>query len=163
MDQYTLKQWLRYEPDTGKLFWIKKPRGAVQLGDEAGCKADYIVIRLLGVCYVAQRLIWLYENGSFPPDGYMVDHKDQNKHNNILTNLRLATATENRCNHKLYDSNKSGYTGVFRRGPNKFTAFIRYKNKRYHIGQFGTAKKASIARDEYARKLHCGFATLNET
>ena len=52
-------------------------------------------------CYV-HRLVWEAFNGPIP-DGFEIDHVDENKANNSLNNLRLVTRTENM--KKIRDSN----------------------------------------------------------
>ncbi|TDN64266.1 HNH endonuclease [Scandinavium goeteborgense] len=44
-------------------------------------------------CYV-HRLVWEAFNGAIP-EGYEIDHVDENKGNNSLGNLRLMTRLEN--------------------------------------------------------------------
>lgn len=52
-------------------------------------------------CYV-HRLVWEAFNGAIP-DGYEIDHIDENKANNSLANLRLVTRHENM--QKMRNSN----------------------------------------------------------
>ena len=76
--------------------------------------------RLLGLHYIDN-----------PNNKRCIDHKDRNKLNNSLCNLRWATSSENNKNkdkYKLRKDNKCGYTGVtFSEKENRY----RYKNKRY--------------------------------
>jgi len=44
------------------------------------------------------RLVWTIANGMQIPDGYDVNHIDENKENNAPTNLNLMTCKQN-CNH----------------------------------------------------------------
>lgn len=44
--------------------------------------------------YYHHRVVWFYFNGVIP-DGYEINHKDENKSNNSLCNLELKTRTDN--------------------------------------------------------------------
>ena len=55
--------------------------------------------------------IWKLKMGSIP-EGLEVDHKDQNKLNCQLSNLRLATHAQNNRNRDKLKNNTSGYIGV---------------------------------------------------
>ena len=57
-----------------------------------------------------------------------IDHKDRNRQNNSLSNLRWATATENANNKGLRKDNKTGYKGITYCNTRQR---YRYKNKRY--------------------------------
>lgn len=41
------------------------------------------------------RLVWLYHYGKFPPKGFQIDHKNNDKTNDRITNLQQLTAREN--------------------------------------------------------------------
>lgn len=56
------------------------------------------------------RLLWLAHKGEIP-EGFVVDHKDEVKTNNVLTNLQLLTNQEN-----IAKSRKFAKHHVFRRG-----------------------------------------------
>ena len=57
------------------------------------------------------RYIWKLKNGDIPK-GLDVEHKDQNKLNCCLSNLRLANNSENQCNITKKKNNKSGIKGI---------------------------------------------------
>lgn len=46
------------------------------------------------------------------PEGMHVDHKDGDIHNNELSNLRLATVSQNISNSKIYSTNQTGLKGL---------------------------------------------------
>ena len=74
---------LRYDPKTGKFFWLES-RGRVAEGDEAGTpdKDGYIQIRIDGVIYKAHRLAWYFMNKDgghtlrVGKDSRVASHKD---------------------------------------------------------------------------------------
>lgn len=84
-----------------------------------------------------------------------IDHKDGNKLNNTVSNLRFATREENQSNRGLSKSNKSGYKGVqFRKDRGCYAARMKIKTeigtRNLCLGHFKTAKEAAIA---YNKKL----------
>lgn len=94
--------------------------------------------------YKVHRVIWLWHKGTWP-DGD-IDHKDQNRMNNRIENLRPATRSENLHNKGLYCNNTSGYPGVsFHKQRNKYQAYIEVKRKRIYLGLFDTAEEAFLA------------------
>jgi hypothetical protein len=63
-----------------------------------------------------------------PENKRYIDHKDRNRQNNKLSNLRWATASENTKNTGLRKDNKTGHKGIsFCKTRNKY----RFKNKRF--------------------------------
>ena len=71
------------------------------------------------------------------PDGtnrIVVDHIDEVRNNNVLTNLRLLT---NRENSSMKEGGSSIYTGVcWLKNRNKWESRIRYKGKLRHLGNY---------------------------
>ena len=92
-------------------FYTKESRGRLKAGFKAGCKTKrgYIAIRIDGKPYLAHRLVWLYHHGYMPP---MIDHIDNNKTNNHITNLRIATASQNQHNRIKNKNNTTGVKGL---------------------------------------------------
>src|SRR4051812_10516942 len=112
LTQERLKELLSYDPLTGVFLWLED-RGGKRAGDVAGCeKRVYTLISVDDQIYRAHHLAWLYMTGEWPDP--FVDHRDLNKHNNIWTNLREATKSQNQANIGLIKSNKSGFKGVSR-------------------------------------------------
>ena len=86
------------------------------------------------------------------PDGYnglIVDHKDNDKLNNRLSNLQLISARENSSKDKKGFTSK--YTGVcWSKASNKWLSKITVNGKSKHIGYF---KCELAAAAEYQKKL----------
>ena len=98
-----------------------------------------------------------------PDDKLCVDHIDENKTNNNLTNLRWATKTENGQNKGKNKNNTSGFKGVsYDKTKNKYRAVIKINEKRKHLGYFKTAKEASAEYDESAKENHKEFYYKNK-
>lgn len=68
----------------------------------------------------------------------VIDHKDNNKTNNVLSNLQLTT---NRHNSTKDVINKTGFVGVTKQ-KRKFKATIRHNGKSVYLGMFKTAELA---------------------
>ena len=76
-----------------------------------------------------------------------VDHKDRNKKNNNLNNLRWVTRRDNNCNTKIPSNNTSGIKGVFETRYGTWTA--RYNiNHLQKSKTFNTQEEAIRFREE---------------
>lgn len=155
-----LRQLLRYDPETGKLFWKERTRefaktDAIVLrwnrhtaGREAltarGTKG-YLIGIILGARVKAHRVAWAIHYGEWPSG--QLDHIDRNPANNRLANLRIVTTSQNCRNRGMRSDNRSGHTGVHRssRG-RKWEASIRMEGKTIHIGTFAALEDAVAAR-----------------
>jgi hypothetical protein len=118
-----LRLLLRYEPETGKLFWRHRSRvwfrtdgdqqrwntrfaNSEAMNHDAG---RYLVGTIMGHAVLAHRVIWALVHGEWPA---VIDHIDGDKHNNRIENLRSVTTTENNRNRPKDVRNTSGHTGV---------------------------------------------------
>ncbi len=167
-----LRQLLRYEPETGKLFWLHRPKDMFQsekrqlawneryAGREAftsvTCKG-YLSGSIFNKSYMAHRIIWAIAYGS--PPALEVDHIDGRKTDNRLQNLRMATASQNHQNCGVRKSNTSGFKGVsWGRDRSKWQAQIKLSGKGKHLGYFDTPELAYAAYCAAAAELHGEFA-----
>lgn len=147
----------------GGLYWKLKSRRRIVLGERAGAinTYGYRVIRLNGKRIGEHRLIWMLFNGDIPPKTE-IDHRDTNKLNNRIENLRLATRRQNLWNRAVSVKSTSGYKGVYWKPQNgKWAAVLGYNKKQINIGLFETKELAAIAYNEQAKKIHGEFANLN--
>ena len=110
--QTRLRELLHYEPTTGIFTRRVTTSSNAKAGDAAGClKSDgYIYICVDRKQYLAHRLAYLYMVGDWPPN--MIDHRDNCKHNNVWTNLRPATSSENLLNSSAQKNNKLGHKNI---------------------------------------------------
>jgi len=80
-------------------------------------------------------------------DKQCVDHKDNNRTNNNISNLRFATSKENNQNRKLSSKNTSNIKGVhFDKRRKKWRARIMIDGIRIHIGYYDNLDDARTAR-----------------
>lgn len=90
------------------------------------------------------------------------DHIDGDSLNNRISNLRIATATENKRNRLKYGGTSSRYKGVcIDNDRGLWQVGISVNGKRKALGRFASEEDAARAYDA-AAKLHYGkFARLN--
>lgn len=153
---------------TGVLIWKKRTEGFAKdrdrrawntrlAGNVAGRMrpGGYREVRLFGSGHLAHRILWEMANGRIPA-GYDIDHRDQDKGNNQLSNLRLATKAQNNMNRGAQKNNVSGVKGVcFVNG--RWKAYIN-NGTRIHLGYFTTIEDATAARAAGEAKHHGEYA-----
>ena len=142
-----IKKYLRYDAETGKIFWKLNKGSTGKAGNEAGSmdKNGYSIIEINRKRYKAHRIAWLLTYGSWPED--KIDHINGNKKDNRLENLRDVSLIENARNKKIYKNNTSGTLGVSfdKRGQN-YLARIMVNGKSKHLGYFKNKEEAIAAR-----------------
>jgi|DEB19_MinimDraft_3_1074340.scaffolds.fasta_scaffold00913_11 hypothetical protein len=140
-------------------------------GKSTGLKAggirngQYWFVKYKGECWSCQRIIWMLAFQQDP--GIMeIDHIDQNKQNNKLENLRLASKASNCHNRQLCQEIKnkktSKYKGVYWHKPrNRWRARIVVRRKAIELGRYINEIDAAKAYDRAAKKFYGEFAVLN--
>ena len=92
-----------------------------------------------------------------------VDHIDNNKLNNVFTNLRWATSQENKRNTIMYKNNTSGVKGViYDKKYNKWQARTRVNGKSVCFGCFENKDDAIQARIKGVNELFGEFTNTQE-
>jgi hypothetical protein len=90
---------------------------------------------------------------SNPNNQLCVDHIDNNKLNNNITNLRWVTTSENCQNKSMSTLSTSGVKGVYwNKNRNKWRAYIKIDAIDIHLGYFINLEDAKKARLERANK-----------
>jgi len=98
--------------------------------------------------FAVHRLVYEAFNGPIP-ENLVVDHKDNNKLNNISTNLQTITTRLNSSKDKKNGVSK--YTGVSKyKSDKKWTARIFTNGQKIYLGSFDIEEDA---RDAYQNKL----------
>lgn len=143
LTQEQVKELFDYDSENGVLIRKFKSGKRKPVGIEPN-SSGYGTVKIDWKTYQVHRVIWLWCTGSCP-DGD-IDHKNQNKLDNRIENLRPATRSENCQNKGLRKNNSSGYTGVhFDKHANKYKANIKGNSKNIHLGLFNTAEDAYLA------------------
>lgn len=146
LSQERLKELLDYNPNTG---WFIRKRQINNrcAGTIAGSFTEdgYITIGIDGERFLAHRLAWLYIYGEWPSND--IDHKDRDKSNNSINNLRLAIGGINNYNRDAQINNILGVKGVKRHG-NKYIARRTINGHTMYLGLFNSVEEAQRAYDE---------------
>lgn len=142
--------------DDGYLAWRVALNKATKVGDRAGTQkkgeGGYLRVKIHGWEYAVHRLIFLWHTGESPT---IVDHIDNNRQNNKISNLRPAGFGENSQNAVLRRDAKVRVKGVtFRAGkPKPWVAELRVNGKRVlHVSCSTLEEAAAIVKE--ARRIH---------
>ena len=146
-----LKNVLRYEPETGKLYWLRRFSNGIPKSLEAGTirKNDgYINVSVFGKLYPAHRVAYALYNGTCPDD-MEIDHINHVRSDNRIDNLRLVSKSENRKNQSISSKSTTGVTGVYyNRARRKFVAQIKINGDVKYLGIFDSLEEAKSKRKE---------------
>ena len=177
-----LRLLLRYEPETGHLYWRERgpvffPKGGQRAwnSSNAGTRAfsaldtsGYHMGAVFKRAFKAHRIIFKMAHGRDPKE--FLDHINGDRRDNRVENLREATATQNARNQSL-SKNKtaSRYKGVgytptgIKRWLASASGGSRLKPgcNRVYLGYHVTEEEAARAYDAYARQEYGEFAKLN--
>lgn len=129
LTQESIREWMSYDPETGKMVRKLTSSSRAYAGYELGCKnaAGYLVGRFAGKLYYVHRLIFLYMEGEFP--WQHIDHIDGRPGNNRWSNLRKVTQAQNK-------QNKIAVSGVYWAHRDKvWVATMQVNGEKKHIGQ----------------------------
>lgn len=110
--------------------------------------------------YSSHNIIWELHFGPIP-SGLTVDHIDRNPSNNLISNLRLATPTQQNANTRKWSTSTtaSRFKGVCAwRKPGKWRLFFKGK----YIGLFASDVSAALKYNEMALAEFGEFACLNQ-
>lgn len=176
----TLRECVRYEPATGKLFWLARPRH--HFADNAAWRTQHTrdagkeVIRLGSDGYIWLRVVvgdllysmaghraaWALHYGKWPAE--FLDHRDQVRSNNRIENLREATKRDNQRNRGVSASNKGGLKFVRPgRWGKGFEATAVVEGKSLYMGTFATPEEAHAAAVAHLRPIYGEFLNDGKT
>ena len=163
-----LRQLLRYEPETGKLFWRERPANLFKpdgYRTPEGCAANWnsrwagkeaftanigtghLHGRIDYKAHLAHRVAWALHYGEWPKGE--IDHINHDPADNRVENLRDVTHSENLKNQSLRRNNRSGVTGVkLRQEGGPWIANIKHAGKLIYLGKFDRFEDAVAARKE---------------
>lgn len=156
------RQLLVYNDIDGRVVW-RVSRGCRNAGEVAGCprlNKGYITICVDKTHFYAHRLAWFLHYGKWPCR--YVDHIDGDKTNNIITNLREATTSQNKANSPaIRVATKSKLKGVsWYASEGKWGARIGVNYNRIFLGLFSERKNAHAAYLRAAKKYFGEFTRM---
>lgn len=168
-DQDTLLKLLRYEPETGRLFWRRRSVemfGAGNQTPERNCAAwnkkydgaeaftaksnGYLVGAVDRRKLYAHRVIWVMTHGEWPEE---IDHINGDRTDNRLANLRHVDRTENGKNTAISRRNTSGVMGVSLTPCGaRWQVYIHHQGQRKSLGHYVDFDQAVRVRKEAERR-----------
>lgn len=158
LTQARLKEVLHYSPETGLMTWKSGANRKCSNQPAGTPRSDgYLSIGLDYRRYLAHRLAWLFVYGEMPDKGLYLDHIDGNKANNKISNLRLATHSQNQMNSK--PRSVSGTKNVVWSESNKkWTVRFKANGKTLYYGIYKNLEDAKRVADSKRLELHGEFA-----
>jgi hypothetical protein len=171
----TLRQILRYDAETGHLFWRERPLEMFAREKDrkrwntryAGKRAlttihggKYCRGPIFNRTYLAHRVAWALVNGEWPDQE--IDHVNFDGTDNRLSNLRLATKKDNMRHRRSLPKSSSRYLGVtWHKKSKKWQASIEIDGKCKYLGLYPNEDSAAMAYDAAALMNFGAFANLN--
>jgi hypothetical protein len=152
IDAKQFRELLRYEPETGKLYWLHRDAARPQWNARYANREAFTALDKDGYRrgkihrrgYLAHRIIWAIVYGEWPDQ---IDHIDGDKVNNRINNLRSVSHAENGKNQKRRNTNTSGVMGVVWSKPSeKWVAQIKVAGRYRYLGMFQNLEEAVAAR-----------------
>lgn len=152
-----MKLQLCYDEITGKFTWLNPSKYHNNLtGSVAGeiSRNGYRLIQFEGRKYSAHRMAWAFVHGEITHDEE-IDHKNNDRDDNSISNLRIASFSQNARNQLMHRNNTSGVKGVsFHRQSGKWRARICIHGTTHYLGHFSDIKMAEESIMSAREKLH---------
>ena len=179
--QDVLRQLLRYDAETGNLFWLprddswfaattRSASGTANIWNAKHAHSRALTFvsedgyargKILRAMVAAHRVIFKMAYNCEPVN---IDHINRDRLDNRLANLREANLWQNSANSVRSYVNTSGFRGVYKpKGASSWLAAIRdpHTKRKVHIGSFKTALDAALAYDAMAKRTYGAFAVTN--
>lgn len=131
-------------------------------GKVAGClkRAGYVSVKIDRKDYLVHRVIWAMYHGTWPCA--VLDHKDCDRQNNAISNLREANQQQNCANRTKMSNRSSKMKGVtWNKKVGKWQAQIGLREKNYYLGVFDTEVAAHAAYASKAKQLFGDYARVS--
>lgn len=147
------------------LRWIKLcgHKNQINIGDPAGSfnnRRNYYQTKFDGRYYRNHRIIYFLHHGYCPE---IIDHIDNVRTNNQISNLRAATLSQNQHNSKIRKNNSSGHKGVSLHSSGKYWHVQIRKNRKLVINKtfpLSEFQQACDFADEQRAILHGEFSRI---
>jgi hypothetical protein len=148
----------------GDLWWRRSCGNNARLDRPAGCvnPQGYRRIRLGARQWFAHRLVFLFHNPDWDiSDGTVnnaIDHRDRDKLNNDIANLRMATNGENQYNSVAKKGGTSRFKGVcWHKASRKWRVRVRLNGRQLAGGYFHDEDEANARAIAMREELHGEF------
>lgn len=162
--QAQLRELFTYNSSTGQLYANKaagnnnyKPGRKI---GKASKRFGYVRVTIEHTYtrVLAHRLIWFLVHGKLPQ---FLDHIDGDKANNILSNLRPATYSQNVYNTGARITNKCRYKNIYLcKYTNKYRVRVGVNGRYIEGGRYRDLKDAIEVRDKLLKKYHKEYANF---
>lgn len=107
----------------------------------------------------AHRVAWAIFYGEWPQGE--IDHVNCDGYDNRISNLRIATSSENKQNQRLKVTNTSGFKGVsWAKRERLWRAYASINGKQHCFGYFSEIDMAVKAHARGVAKLHGEFSRI---
>lgn len=154
LTQSRVSELFSYAPETGELtrkVTLGNSKAGTVITTTSTC--GYIRVLIDGHRYYVHQVAWVYVYGSWPDS--QIDHIDNDKTNNQISNLRVCTASENCLNQRrVRVNNQLGLHGVHKLPSGKYRAQIQVQGVKLNLGLFSNSAEASQAYIERKKLLN---------
>lgn len=171
-DPNFIRELVDFDPNTGDLTWKKRREDLFKTTASARSwntryagrpaftneiDGKYLKSSIFNRYYLAHRVAWVVFYGSWPEGE--IDHVNGNPSDNRISNLRIATSSENKANVACRRGHGSVYKGVsFDKKKGMWQARIGYKQERKHLGHFHNEIDARDAYNKASKDMHGPFS-----
>lgn len=156
--EQVILEYIGYDPETGDLWWKKKPSHAVNEGDKITClNLGYIKLQIKGKQLWGHRVAWLLHHGEWPD---CIDHINGNRADNRICNLRSVSYSQNNMNRPSWRKKKSSKWKGVQPCRGKWAATIQKDGVIYRLGYFDDEREAAEAYIFAALELHGDYARV---
>lgn len=135
-------------------------RGGIGVDRTVGSKKPdgYLRVQIKGKTFSVHRVIWAMYHGYWPT--VHLDHKDGNRSNNAISNLREADPSQNAANRKSRIASRVRKGITWHKQCRKWQAQISKDGKAYYLGLFDTEEAAHRAYAAKATEFFGEFARV---
>lgn len=160
LTQELISKVLKYDATTGTLIWISNLHSKRAItNSRAGSvvtRTGYRSISLFGKTYPEHQLIWFIYYGVWPSG--QIDHINQIRDDNRITNLRDVSKSENARNRSRNPNSKLGEHGIwYNQRTFKYVAEITLNGKKVYQKSFDDIDEA--IKERKTKSLELGFHT----
>ena len=146
-----------YDPQTGFIL-SRTSRTSRRAGKRCDRhRSGYLCVYIDGQLHLAHRIAWIMHYGE-PPIGF-IDHKNRDKIDNRIENLRDCSHPENMWNAKVRSDSSTGIKGLsFDGRRQRWRGEITVNGKRHMLPRRKTKEAALLDLTDARKRLHAEFA-----